>query len=182
VASNSRTGKSVGGWRPVIAIAALPARLVVGGIFLIAGIDKVQAPGAFADAIRAFHLLPPELVLPLAFVLPWLELLVAAYLLLGFMTRPASIGAGVLLLGFVVALGSSLVTGNTDHACGCFGSGDSVNPVLAFLAGGSTITWWDLIRDLLLIGLATLVFVCGPGLLSLDGLIGRRSAQYRVTA
>lgn len=148
----------------------------------MAGLDKVQAPGAFADAIRAFHLLPPELVLPLAFILPWLELLVAAYLLLGFMTRPATIGAGLLLLGFVVALGSSLATGNTNHACGCFGSGGTVNPILAFLSGGSTITWWDLIRDLLLIGLVALVLVCGPGPLSVDGLIRRRSAQYRVPA
>jgi len=74
------------------------ARLVVGGIWLVAGFDKVQSPGAFADAIRAFHLLPPAMVLPVAYALPWLEILVAAYLVVGFLCRAAAAGSMVLLI------------------------------------------------------------------------------------
>jgi uncharacterized membrane protein YphA (DoxX/SURF4 family) len=153
------------------------ARLVVGGVFLIAAIDKLQSPGAFSDAIRAFHLLPPQLVLPVAFALPWLELLVSAYLLSGFLTRLGATGAILLLLTFVFALGSSLASGNTNHACGCFGTGDRANPVLAFISGGSTITWWDLIRDFLLVMLSAVILFAGPGRLSLDAMIAsfRRS-------
>lgn len=161
----------------LLSLAALAGRLVVGGIFLVAGLDKVQAPGAFADAVRAFHLLPPELVLPAALILPWLELLVAGYLLVGFMSRLAAGGAILLLLGFVIALASSLASGDVNHACGCFGSSSAANPVLAFLSGGSTITWWDLIRDLLLIALASLILVRSAGPLSVDSLLNRRRGQ-----
>jgi uncharacterized membrane protein YphA (DoxX/SURF4 family) len=155
-------------------IRLLTARLLVGGIFLLAGWAKVQSPGAFADAVRAFHILPPSLVLPFAFVVPWLELLVALYLIAGFMSRLAAVGSIILLAGFVFALGNALATGNTAHACGCFGSGADANPLLAFLAGGNTVTWWDVIRDIILVGLSLLVAVRGAGLLSLDALLAGR--------
>lgn len=153
--------------------AAVLARFVVGGIFLIASIDKLQSPGAFADAVRAFHLLPPSLVLPFALVVPWLELLVAGYLLAGFLSRFAASVAILLLLSFVVALASSLLSGDTNHGCGCFGSNAASNPILVFLSGGATVTWWDLIRDLLLIAIAAPVLVCGAGPLSVDSFLQR---------
>ncbi|MBV9281191.1 MAG: DoxX family membrane protein [Chloroflexi bacterium] len=152
----------------------LGARVLVGGIFLIAGVAKVGSPGAFAEAIRAFHILPGDLVMPFARIVPWLELLVAAYLLAGFLTRVGALGSCLLLGSFVYALADSLATGNTNHACGCFGSGAGATPILAFLAGGDTVTWWDVIRDLILIALSLLVLVRGAGALSLDGWLARR--------
>jgi uncharacterized membrane protein YphA (DoxX/SURF4 family) len=154
----------------------LVARLVVGVIFLIAGIDKVAAPGAFADAVRAFHILPSALVLPFAFVVPWLELLVAVYLIGGFMCRFAAGGAVVLLGMFVLALGLAIVTGNTAHPCGCFGS--KSNPVVTWLSGGNTITWWDVLRDLVLMALSLLLFARGAGLMSIDSLLRHHHRQY----
>ena len=158
--------------------ALLPAaRLIVGGIFLIAGLDKVQAPGTFADAIRAFHLVPAGVVLPMTFILPWLELLVAAYLLIGFFSRLAAAGAILLLFMFVVARGTSLARGDTNHACGCFGSAAHANPVLAFLSGGNRVTWWDLIRDLLLVALSSAVLVWGAGPLSVEAFLACRREE-----
>ena len=151
----------------------LVARLIVGGIFLLAAIDKVQAPAAFADGVRAYHLLPAGLVTPFAYIVPWLELLVAAYLILGALTRVGAAAAIVLLAMFVFALADSLLTGNTNHACGCFGAGKA-NPVLAFLEGGNTITLWDVIRDLILMALSALILVAGPGPLSVDAYLARR--------
>jgi len=144
------------------------ARLCVGGIFLIAAVGKVQSPGAFADAIRAFHLLPPALVLPTAYALPWIELLVALYVLTGFLARPAALAAGGLLLVFTAALLDSLMTGNTNHACGCFGPGAGAYPILALVSGGSTVTRWDVVRDLILAGMAALIAAGGAGTLSVD--------------
>jgi uncharacterized membrane protein YphA (DoxX/SURF4 family) len=156
------------------------ARVVVGGIFLIAALDKVQAPGAFADAVRAFHLLPPALVLPFALVVPWFEVLVAVYLLAGFLGRLAAGGAIALLLSFEFALGSALARGDTNHACGCFGSGSDANPLLVLLTGGHTITWWDPVRDLLLIALAGAILVWGAGPLSVDVLLGHRRERLQL--
>jgi uncharacterized membrane protein YphA (DoxX/SURF4 family) len=157
-------------WEPVLVIVA---RLLVGGTFLLAGATKVRAPAGFADSVRAYHLLPAHLVLPFATGLPWLELLVAAYLLLGFMTRIGAALSILMLAMFEYALINSLVTGNIHHACGCFGSKD-VNPILAFIAGGSTVTLWDVIRDAVLGVLAALIVWWGAGRYSLDARFGSR--------
>ena len=93
--TGSRDGTVLGTWadrEPFRSALQITARVLVGGIFLLAGITKVGSPGAFADAVRAYHLLPGTLVLPFAYILPWLELLVAVYLLIGFMTRLAAAG------------------------------------------------------------------------------------------
>jgi uncharacterized membrane protein YphA (DoxX/SURF4 family) len=155
-------------------LVLLAARLLVGGIFLLASVPKIQSPGAFADAVRAFHLLPATLVLPFAYVMPWLELLVAVYLISGFMSRLAALGSIVLLGTFVVALLDALATGNTAHACGCFGTAANGNAVLSFLAGGNTVMWWDVIRDLILALLAALVAWYGPGAISIEEALARR--------
>lgn len=150
----------------------LGARIVVAGIFLLAGLDKVVAVGAFADAVRSYHLLPASLVLPYALAIPPLEILVGVYLLLGFQARLAAIGSIVLLGMFIVALVRALILGDTDHACGCFGAGSTANPVLAFLTGGTTITPWDVARDFLLVALSGLIVVFGAGPISAGKLFG----------
>lgn len=148
-------------------LGGIVARLIVGGIFLMAAVPKIQSAGHFADAVRTYHLLPPELVLPFAFFVPWVELLIALYLLSGFMTRLAAGGSTVLLAMFSYALLDSIFTGNIAHACGCFGSGEQ-NPVVAFLTGGNSITWWDPARDLILLALSLLLIRLGGGALSID--------------
>jgi uncharacterized membrane protein YphA (DoxX/SURF4 family) len=155
----------------------LGARLLVGGIFLVAGLDKIVAVGAFADAVRSYHILPPSLVLPFALAVPPIEILIGIYLLLGFQVRLAALGSILFLSMFIVALGRALILGDTDHACGCFGEGGTVNPILAFLTGGSTITPWDVIRDLILVALSGLSFVGGAGACSIGRLLSwNRSA------
>lgn len=153
----------------------LGTRIVVAGIFLLAGLDKIVSVGAFADAVRSYHLLPAPLVLPYALAIPPLEILVGAYLLLGFQARLAAIGSIVLLGMFMVALIRALILGDTNHACGCFGAGSTANPILAFLTGGTTITPWDVVRDLILVALSGLIVVFGAGPISAGKLF--RSAQ-----
>jgi uncharacterized membrane protein YphA (DoxX/SURF4 family) len=152
----------------------LSARFVIGAIFLLAAIDKITAPGAFAEAVRSYQLLPASLSLPFAYVVPWLELLAAAYLLSGFLARIGAGLAGLMLVMFLFALGHAMLTGNVHHACGCFGQGANANPVLEFLSGGSTITTWDIIRDALLLGLSAVIAVIGPGGASVDAWVRRR--------
>lgn len=156
----------------LVSIVSLISRLLVGLIFLLAAVPKIVSPGDFASSVRAYHVLPAELVVPFTLILPWLELLVAVYLLSGFMGRIGAGGAVVLLLTFIFALVQALATGNTAHACGCFGSG--ANPLITLLAGGNSIGWWDVIRDGILLILAAWVAWCGPGQFSIDALLARR--------
>lgn len=154
-------------WLTIEPWLLLSARLIVGGIFLVAGLTKVTAPGLFADAVRQYHLMPASWAYPFALAVPWLEILAAVYLLAGFLTRIASAACLLMLAVFEFALVQSLVTGHTNHSCGCFGSG-AVNPVLAFLEGGNHITPWDVIRDLILVLLALLIFLFGAGAFSFE--------------
>ena len=63
------------------------SRLAVGAVFLVAGGSKALGIPTFAAEISAYHLVPTLLVQPIAMGLPLLELLIGAYLLIGFMQR-----------------------------------------------------------------------------------------------
>jgi uncharacterized membrane protein YphA (DoxX/SURF4 family) len=171
----SEKSDSAGGpdGRHLRSLLLLIGRLLVGGIFLLASVPKIQSPGSFADAVRAFHLLPPSLVLPFAFLIPWLELLVAVYLITGFMSRLGALSAIILLSAFLVGLLDSLLTGNTAHACGCFGASSHANAIVSFLAGGNTVTSWDVVRDVVLALVAAAVLWLGPGRISVEAILTR---------
>ncbi|MEO0446570.1 MAG: MauE/DoxX family redox-associated membrane protein, partial [Verrucomicrobiota bacterium] len=84
------------------------------------GILKVQDPGLFASQIRDYQLIGDPLVAITALLLPWVEILSAA----GLVVRKAYQGSLVLvggsLLVFLVAHGISWARG-LDISCGCFG-------------------------------------------------------------
>ena len=56
--------------------------LIVGGIFIYAGVIKAMDPVAFANNIDNYKILPWPLAVRLAFYLPWLEMLCGLALLL----------------------------------------------------------------------------------------------------
>ena len=98
-------------------------RIILGALFLWAGLSKMPQPENFARTIDAFHLLPQILILPAAIVIPWVEFLAGLGLLSGFKTRlSACICLGLLCL-FAIALGINIFRGINDISCGCFGSG-----------------------------------------------------------
>jgi putative oxidoreductase len=123
----------------------LSLRIIIGGVFLYAGILKTQTPQSFADSIASYQLLPNALINLVALSLPIFEMAVGAMLITGFRLRVASLSALILSGIFAAALISALARGlNID--CGCFGNG---TPSLQK-------TWLSLGRDLLL-GLIAIV-------------------------
>jgi uncharacterized membrane protein YphA (DoxX/SURF4 family) len=110
--------------------AALPwvataARLLLGGVFVVAGALKIPDPAAAERAVRAYRLLPEALVAPVAFGLPVLEIAVGLALLAGVFVRTAAIASGVLLLVFMAGVASAWARG-LQIDCGCFGGGGEV--------------------------------------------------------
>jgi putative oxidoreductase len=95
------------------------ARLVLGGIFIYASLDKIGHPLEFAKIINNYQILPGFLVTLPALVLPWLELLAGVLLIAGFWTRSAAWLLSSLLLAFILVLGVNAVRG-IDVSCGCF--------------------------------------------------------------
>src|SRR3954466_7534786 len=95
--------------------------VVLGGVFIYAGITKVVNPLAFANDISHFHILNWPLGIRLAFYLPWLEILCGLALVAG----PFRTGAlGLLTAMTVVFIVASLAAHarGIDLNCGCFGS------------------------------------------------------------
>ncbi|MHC4342361.1 MAG: MauE/DoxX family redox-associated membrane protein [Planctomycetota bacterium] len=95
-------------------------RLLVGAILLAAGAAKAMQPEETIRAIHAFHLLPPSLSLTVGATLPGIEVGVGAALVLSVWTRAAALLSGLLVSGFLVAIGAAMAQG-LDVDCGCFG-------------------------------------------------------------
>ncbi len=115
------------------------ARLVVGGVLLVAGVLKVSDPIAGKVAVRAFEIVPEPLVGAVAYGQPALEIAVGLCLLLGLLTRPAAGVAAVLVAAFALAIVSVWVRG-IEIDCGCFGGGGAEE-------GASSAYPWDLARN-----------------------------------
>ncbi|MBZ0171551.1 MAG: DoxX family membrane protein, partial [Phycisphaerales bacterium] len=79
-------------WRWVESIVLLlPVRLGLAGLFGVAAALKISDPQAFAFSIKAFDVLDParheHALVMLAFGIPWAEMIVSVFLLLGLWTR-----------------------------------------------------------------------------------------------
>ena len=170
--NDNGTGALGAAWLRARTPLTLIARLLLGLVFALSAITKITAPGAFHDSVAAYHLLPHGVITPFATALPWIEALVAIYLLVGLFLRPTAIVTAALLIMFTGAIAISLARGNTGHGCGCFGDSGigSLAPV-QWLAGGATITPFDVVRDLVFIALAAVVYWGDRYTLSVEGLL-----------
>jgi len=117
-------------------VLALFARLIVGAVFIVAGVTKFGHSADLAQTIVAFQFnLPPQFVGFVALALPPFEILLGAYLLLGWQLRIASVVAVALLAVFAIVLTSVVIRG-IDTPCGCFGPGET-----------GPVTWATVARD-----------------------------------
>ncbi len=103
---------------------SLPARLLylaVALAFGYAAIIKIADPAAFLSSILTFQLLPYRLAAVTALILPWLELMLAFCLAIGWLRRGAVWLTSSLLILFVALVVQARIRGLTVD-CGCFGS------------------------------------------------------------
>jgi uncharacterized membrane protein YphA (DoxX/SURF4 family) len=147
----------------VVSVLVLVLRLVLGTIFIVAGASKIGHAIEFTQQIAAFRLLPQPAIAPLAIGLPFLEVLLGGYLVLGLFTRISAWVAVALLLAFDGAIASAVVRGLT-LSCGCFGPNDK-----------TVTTWGEVARDAVFVVLAVIVALRPPGALALDRRIGNAS-------
>ena len=122
--------------------ALLIARLVLAGVFALAGVAKLSDLEGSRKAIIDFGL-PAVLASPLALLLPLAELAVAAALIPASTAWWGALGALGLLMLFVVGISLNLARGRKPD-CHCFGQLHSApagwktlarNGVLAAVAG-----------------------------------------------
>ena len=105
----------------------LLARLVLGGVLLVAGYLKAFSPDKSMMAVRAYELLPIWLANVLGVVLPWLEIGAGLLLIIGVGIRyAAAFGAGLMVV-FIIAIAQAWARGLSID-CGCFGGGGTIDP------------------------------------------------------
>jgi uncharacterized membrane protein YphA (DoxX/SURF4 family) len=109
---------------------SLLARLLLGGVLLVAGGLKVTKPTDSANAVAAYKLLPTNIAHLFGYALPWLEVAIALLLIIGIMVRPAAIAGGLIMVVFIGAIASAWARGLIID-CGCFGGGGELDPAKA---------------------------------------------------
>ena len=114
-------------FQPIITVLA---RLVLGGVLLVAGGLKVLKPTESANAVAAYKILPTNVAHLTGYALPWLEVALALLLIFGFMVRPAAVLSGLIMVVFIGAIASVWGRGMLID-CGCFGGGGEIDPSLA---------------------------------------------------
>lgn len=126
-----------------------------------AGALKIGHSTELASAIAGFRILPAAVIPPLAIALPFVEVVLAGYLLLGLFTR---IVAGLASLQFFLyaAAIASAVLRHIPANCGCFGPGEV-----------AIADWPHVGLDLLLALACACIVIFAPGTLALDAKLDR---------
>lgn len=95
-------------------------RFGMAAVWIIAGIQKLDARMEMTQAIEAYGIFTPEWAGYLAYIIGPLELMGGVLLLLGLFLREASAVAAVVLVLFMVGISQAWARGLVID-CGCFG-------------------------------------------------------------
>jgi len=137
-------------------------RLLVGVVFLAAGVLKIGDHQGMMNAMNAYEVLPDGIMSPLAYLLPILEIIAGAMLVLGLFTRFGGALASALLLVFLIGLIQAKARG-LEIDCGCFAIGGS--------GSQKGIPWWDIVRDVGLLAASAYAVWRPAGPAAADNLI-----------
>jgi uncharacterized membrane protein YphA (DoxX/SURF4 family) len=141
----------------------LAARLITGGVWIVAGALKITEPAASIAAVRAYELLPGSLVEPVGTTLPAIELVVGLALVVGAFTRGAAVVSALLFVAFIIGIASVWARG-IEIDCGCFGGGGPKEDAAASYP-------WEIARDVALLAASGYLVVVRRTRLAIDNLL-----------
>jgi uncharacterized membrane protein YphA (DoxX/SURF4 family) len=145
---------------------ALVARLVVGGVWIWAGLAKLTDPLGSVRAVEAYQLLPTSVAEAVGYALPAVEVVIGLALVVGVMSRGAAVISAALFVGFVIGIASVWARG-IEIDCGCFGGG-------GYDPDASSKYPVEIARDVALLLASAFVAWVGPGRYALDSVLFRR--------
>lgn len=140
---------------------SLGCRFALGLTLAAAGVSKLSERQQFSDAVANYKLVPQRFVNGVAVRLPFVEAGLGLLLVLGILTRPAAIAVAGLLASFVGAVSINLVRGRVIN-CACFS-----------VTLPRKISWGTVLRNMLLMGAATLLVVDPPTTWALNSTLSR---------
>lgn len=111
-------------------------RLLIAALLLATAAGKLLDLSGFAAVLATYRALPEESLLPLAVLIPLLEVALAAWLLTGRRLRSAALASAAMHAAYGTWAGVTLARGIAVPNCGCFG---------VFLA--RPLTWGTVLED-----------------------------------
>lgn len=121
------------------------AKYILGIVFLISSISKIQQPYTFLGDIYSYEIVGPDLGVFSATIMPWAELFVGICLLGSVCIAGSLILATGMGMVFVIVLSWAIYHG-LDIGCGCFGNANE------------KITLWTMIRAILIVMLSLFAY------------------------
>ncbi|MGH3637041.1 MAG: MauE/DoxX family redox-associated membrane protein [Mycobacterium sp.] len=143
--------------------ASIVARVVVGVVWIVAGVLKMSDSDAAVRAVRAYHILPEAIVPVVGRGLPMLEIMVGALLIVGLGVRVVAIVSGLMFIAFIIGISAAWARG-LQIDCGCFGGG-------GFDASATAKYPWDIARDVGLLILSVLLAAWPRSRIALDDVL-----------
>ena len=136
-------------------------RLLLGFLFIYSGVIKIDDSGYFVKSLDNYKLLPPEFVNFSALLIPAIELIIGAFLLLGIFVKETALIADIMMIVFIAAIITAIVRG-LDIECGCFGTSD-----------GTRVGWIKIIENIFILTGCALLSVFGSQFLSITDRRGK---------
>ena len=120
-------------------------RCLLGLVFVYASYDKILDPGKFARDIANYHIVPFGLENSIAIILPWLELLIGAGIILGIFIDGSVVLSGSFLILFIFMIFQAMMRGfNIECGCG--------------LKEGEMVGWSKILENIVFLGASYIVF------------------------
>jgi putative oxidoreductase len=136
----------------------LVLRVLLGGFFVYASLDKIASPAAFARIVYQWQVSGPVLSNVVAVTLPWIELLAGALLVLGVWRREAALVIALLLLVFLGSATSVLARGIDVENCGCTSLAKTESSTSSWPpAWTKGVGWFLMTRNTVMLGAALLL-------------------------
>ena len=98
----------------------LASRIILGSIFIAASVGKLFNPDQFTTLVASYNILPYGLSTVYGYLVPWIELFIGTFLILGLFTRFVSALSIPIIISFIIANSFKLLIG-AGGSCGCFG-------------------------------------------------------------
>lgn len=132
-------------------------RTTLGVVFLVFGLMKLTDMPLFAEAVRQYGILSPELGRLYAVTLPWVEVVVGALLLVGIYLRWVVLVVIAITVSFIAATVFNLYWLHVSfNSCGCLGRVDW------------PLDWSHLVVQVVMLAMAGYIWFGSADRLSLD--------------
>jgi putative oxidoreductase len=135
-------------------------KVLLGALFLLSSISKIQNPAKFMDAIEAYKLLPAVMIHPMAIIIPWLQIICGLFFIFDIYAQSTAFILSGLLVVYTAAIAQAFARGMSMD-CGCFDLIESME---------DKVGWKSIIRDLIFLGMSGAVFLFDKNTVNVYGL------------